>query len=286
MKSDIDRLMQESALETLLVLGGAAHNANMAYFTGSAKLSDGAIPTLTLKRRGQPPILFHHAMERDEATRTGLATKSLQDYDHLQLIREAGGDTVLATVRLLTRIFEEYGIQGRVGLYGKVELGPPFSAFRQLEKSLDGIEFVGESPDVSVLTRARATKDTDEVERIRKLGQSTIAVVANVAEFLSSHQAKDGVLVNRQGEVLTIGEVKRRINLWLAMRGAENPEGTIFSIGRDAAVPHSTGQDDQPVEVGKPIIFDIFPSETGGGYFYDFTRTWCVGYAPDEVAEL
>lgn len=286
MKSDLDQLMQEAELESLLVLGGVAHNASMAYFTGSANLSDGAIPTLTLKKRGQPPVLFHHAMERDEAARTGLATKSLQDYDHLQLIREAGGDTVLATVRLLSRIFAEYQVAGRVALYGKVELGPRFSAFSQLEESVPSIQFVGESPNASVLTRARATKDADEVERIRKIGQITTAVVGNVAEFLTSHHAKDGVLVNRQGEVLTIGEVKRRINLWLAMRGAENPEGTIFAIGRDAGVPHSTGQEGQPVEVGKTIIFDIFPTEVGGGYFYDFTRTWCLGYAPEEVAEL
>jgi Xaa-Pro aminopeptidase len=83
--------------------------------------------------------------------------------------------------------------------------------------------------------------------------------------------------------VLTIGEVKRRINLWLAMRGAENPEGTIFAVGRDAGVPHSAGNDRAPVETGKAIVFDIFPCESGGGYFYDFTRTWCVGHAPDDV---
>jgi len=31
---------------------------------------------------------------------------------------------------------------------------------------------------------------------------------------------------------------------------------------------------------------DIFPCEAGGGYFYDFTRTWTLGYAPDEVLKL
>jgi Xaa-Pro aminopeptidase len=107
--------------------------------------------------------------------------------------------------------------------------------------------------------------------------------VADVANFLTSHRARNGVLINQHDEVLTIGEVKRRINLWLAMRGAENPEGAIFAIGRDAGVPHSVGDDPAPVEVGKSIIFDLFPCEAGGGYFYDITRTWCLGYAPDEV---
>jgi Xaa-Pro aminopeptidase len=173
-----------------------------------------------------------------------------------------------------------------VALYGKTELGAGFGIFDRLQESLDGIELVGEPENRSVLSRARATKDGQEVERIRQMGKVTTAVVGDVENYLTSHQAKDGVLVNREGEVLTIGEVKRRINLWLAMRGAENPEGTIFSMGRDAGVPHSAGQDEQPVELGKTIIFDLFPSEAGGGYFYDFTRTWCLGWAPEEAEAL
>ena len=283
MKSDLDRLMQEAGLDALLVLGSGSHNASMTYFTGRAKLSDG---TLLLKRRGQAPVLFHFPMERDEAARTGLTTRSMNDYEPVKLLREAGGDTVQAAAKLWSMIFDQYGVGGRVALYGKVDLGPSFSALNRLTASRNSLEFVGEPSRTSVLTRARTTKDPDEIERIRKMGHATAAVVGDVAEFLKSHQAKDGRLVDRQGEVLTIGQVKRKINLWLAMRGAENPEGTIFAIGRDAAVPHSVGQDDQPVEVGKTIIFDIFPSEAGGGYFYDFTRTWCLGYAPDEVAAL
>ncbi|MGH2620308.1 MAG: M24 family metallopeptidase [Anaerolineales bacterium] len=283
MKSELDRLMQDAGLDVLLVLGGAAHNAGMLYFTGRAKLSDGS---LLLKLRGQAPLLFHHPMERDEAARTGLATRSINDYEPVKLLREAGGDTVQAAANLWSLIFDQYGVRGRVALYGKVDLGPSFSALNRLTASRNSFEFVGEPSRTSVLTQARATKDPEEVERIRKMGQVTTAVVGEVAEFLKSHQAKDGRLVDRQGEVLTIGQVKRKINLWLAMRGAENPEGMIFAVGRDAGVPHSVGLDDQLVEVGKTIIFDIFPSEAGGGYFYDFTRTWCLGYAPDEVAAL
>ncbi len=283
MKSDLDRLMQQADLDALLVLGAGSHNANMMYFTGRAHLSDGS---LLLKVRGQPPVLFHHSMERDEAARAGLTTRSLNDYEPIKLLQEAGSDTVQAAARLWSLIFEQYGVQGRVALYGKVELGPHFSALNRLTAGRNSLEFVGEPSRTSVLTRARATKDPDEVERIRKMGQVTAAVVGDVAEFLKSHQAKNGRLVDRQGEVLTIGQVKRKINLWLAMRGADNPEGTIFAIGRDAGVPHSVGVDDQPVEVGKTIIFDIFPTEAGGGYFFDLTRTWCLGYAPDEVAAL
>jgi len=38
--------------------------------------------------------------------------------------------------------------------------------------------------------------------------------------------------------------------------------------------------------LGKTIVFDIFPAEQGGGYFYDFTRTWSLGYATSEAQAL
>jgi Xaa-Pro aminopeptidase len=64
---------------------------------------------------------------------------------------------------------------------------------------------------------------------------------------------------------------------------AEN--GTIFAIGHDAGVPHSRGNARDPLKLGQTIVYDIFPAEPGGGYFFDFTRTWCLGYAPDEVEQ-
>lgn len=282
MKSDIDRLMKDANLDGLLVIGPAGHNPYMTYFTGLVHVTRGYL----LKMRDHSPVLFHGSMERDEAASTGLQIKNLDDYDPLKLLEEAGGDPIQARAMLLQRIFKEFDVRGRVGLYGKTEIGPHYATLRLVGEALPDVELVGEASSRSVLTRARTTKDEDEVARIRKVGEITSTVVADVAGFLTSHQVKDGVLVDRQGEALTVGEVKRRINLWLAMRGAENPEGTIFAIGRDAGVPHSAGADDDLIPIGKPIVFDIYPCEAGGGYFHDFTRTWCLGYAPDEVQQI
>jgi len=282
MKTDIDHLMKDANLDGLLVIGPAGHNPYMTYFTGLVHVTRGYL----LKKRDHSPVLFHGSMERDEAASTGLQIKNLDDYDPLKLLEEAGGDPIQASAMLLQRIFKEFEVRGRVGLYGKTEIGPHYATLHLVGETLPEVELVGEASSRSVLTKARTTKDEDEIARIRKVGEITSTVVADVAGFLTSHQVKDGVLVDRQGEALTVGEVKRRINLWLAMRGAENPEGTIFAIGRDAGVPHSAGTDDDLIPIGKPIVFDIYPCEAGGGYFHDFTRTWCLGYAPDEVQEV
>ncbi len=133
---------------------------------------------------------------------------------------------------------------------------------------------------------ARFTKDTEELEQIRKVGELSVQVVSQTANLLSGMRSKNGMVVDGHGEPLTIGQVKRQIRLWLAERGLESPEEMIFAQGRDAGIPHSAGNSQDVLRSGVPIIFDIFPCQAGGGYFYDLTRTWCLGYAPDEVVKL
>ena len=282
MKSDLDSLMQSAGIDALLVTGGCMHNPPMVYFTGRAHLGSADL----IKRSGQAPVLFYNSMERDEAARTGLQTKAYDDYPFTELLKQADGDAVKATILRYQRMLTDLDITtGRVALYGQVDAGAAYAIFSGLQAALPGLEIVGQTDD-SLLLQARITKDEAEIERIRGIGKVTTQVVGLTADFLSLQRARDGVLVRRDGEPLTIGEVKRRINLWLAEREAENPAGMIFAMGYDSAVPHSTGDDAAPLRLGETIVFDIYPCEAGGGYFYDMTRTWCLGYAPDEALAL
>lgn len=282
MKSDIDRLMDAAQVEAILVIGPAQHNPAMYYFTGGGHISHATL----VKRRGQEAVLFHATMERDEAAKTGLVTRDLSEYRLQELLNKADGDMTRATVMRYQKMLADLDLtQGRVALYGRVEAGETFALFSALQEVMPDLEFVG-SMDDSLLLQARATKEEKEVERIRKMGIITTQVVGQVADYLTSQRVKGGILVKADGEPLTIGEVKKKINLWLAERGAENPEGTIFAIGKDAGIPHSAGEPEDLLRTGQTIVFDIFPCETGGGYFYDFTRTWCLGFAPDEVQAL
>jgi len=254
----------------------------MAYLTGMAHLTSGDL----IKKRGSDPILFYNPMERDEAAKSGLSTKNLADYRFDELMKTTNGDILQATIMRYENMFTEFDItSGRIGIYGKIDAGSSYSVFSGLQKIFPDLEIVGQLGD-SLILQAMATKDSEEVERIRQMGAITVEVVDKVADFLTSHKSKNGMLVKSNGEPLLIGEVKRKINLWLAEFGVENPEGTIFAIGRDAGVPHSSGNAEDSLQLGKTIIFDIFPCEAGGGYYYDFTRTWCLGYAPDEVLSV
>lgn len=282
MKSDLDGLMKEKGLAALLIRGSAQHNAPMTYFTGPVHMSNGYL----LKKVSEDPILFCNDMERDEAARSGLEIRSLSDYEPMKLFEAAKGDLNLADAMFMEEMLREYDVKGDVSIYGKGDAGASYATFSLLQSRLSEIQILGESMFDSVLMAARSTKDPDEIERIRNMGEITTAVVADVVNFLSSHQVTNDLLVNRDGDPITIGEVKNKINLWLALRGAENPHGSIFAIGRDAGIPHSSGTDDDPIPIGKTIVFDIYPCEAGGGYFHDFTRTWCLGYVPDEVLAI
>jgi len=226
-------------------------------------------------------VLLCWPMEREEATASGLSIVNMGKYDYVSILRETG-DQLVAAVELHRRVFADLGVSGRVGFYGLADQGRAWVLLNALDTQLEGIEVYGDF-DVTLIDAARATKDTIEAERIREMGRRTCMVVARTIEFLKSHRVKDEVLVQADSTPLTIGRVHEEINRLLAEQRLEDPEGFIFSIGRDAGIPHSKGRPEDVVALGKTIVFDIFPREAGGGYFFDMTRTFCLGYAPPEV---
>jgi Xaa-Pro aminopeptidase len=162
-----------------------------------------------------------------------------------------------------------------------------FGILLQLQKLMPGVEFIGEPQGDTVFLRAMETKDSSEVARIRQMGQITTEVVGLVRDYLTDCAVReDEVLLKEDGSPLTVGDVHARIRLWIAERGAELPSGFIFAQGRDAGVPHSGGTPEDLMRLGQTIVFDIYPAEKGGGYYYDFTRTWSLGYATPETQEL
>jgi Xaa-Pro aminopeptidase len=184
-------------------------------------------------------------------------------------------------------ILSEYGLSsGRAAVFGRMEFARLFGRIKNLSKLMPEVEFIGEA-EGSTLLRAMETKDDLEVARIRQMGAVTTTVVKMVQDYLTSCNVReDEVLLKDDGNPLTIGDVKGKISLWLAERGAVDVDGTIFAIGRDAGVPHSVGDPKDLITLGQTIVFDIFPAEQGGGYFYDFTRTWSLEYTTPEAQAM
>ncbi len=284
MKSDLDGLMQTKKLDAILVIGNATHNPPMYYLTGGGHVS----AAILIKKRGETAVLFCNDMEREEAAKSGLKIVPMSTYPWQDMLKEANGDVALMSAMRLQQMFADCGItSGQVGIYGDTDISSTLATLTSLQRIAPEIVITGEPRDNSLFMYAMETKDDYEVARIRRMGKITTTVVGRVADFLTNCEIReDEVLLRENGAPLTIADVKSSIDLWLAELGAENPEGTIFSIGRDAGIPHSVGTPTDLLRLGQTIVFDIYPCEAGGGYFYDFTRTWSLGYANPEAQKL
>ncbi len=282
MKSDLDRIMAERGIDALWVTGPSDHNPNMVYFTGIQHITSADL----IIKQGQPPLLFHYSMERDEALKTGLKTINYSNYSLAEYLKKTNGDALQASALINKALLEDLDLsQSNIFVSGKTELGSAFSLLQATQQLVPTITIAGGYQD-EPFKIARMTKDSEEIAHIRRVGELTVEVVGLTADFLCNQQVKDDILVNDLGQPITVGDIKTKIRLWMSERNLEMPEGMIFSLGRDTAVPHSAGQAEDVIRLGVPIIFDIYPCEAGGGYFYDFTRTWCLGTAPQTLQDL
>lgn len=279
MKQDLDHLMEERGLAAIVVSGKLNGNPPLFYMVNGAKIIRGQV----FKKLGEEPLLVCAPIDREEAAASGLNTLTTNHFDYETILREAPGQ-LEASLELYRRVFAHLGIQGKVGFYGMADQGSAWRFLQELQSRLEGIEVYGE-PDKTLIDIARATKDEAEANRIREVGRRTALVMDQTAEFLQSHRVKDQVLIRPDGSPLTIGRVHQEINRFLAEQGLDVPEGVIFAIGRDAGVPHNKGAASDLVTLGKSIIYDFGTREAGGGYYFDMTRTFCLGFAPPEVEQ-
>ncbi len=279
MKSDINQLLKEKELDAIVISGSGNHNPPLRYFAKDAFFTHAQIILL----RDQEPVLFYRPMERDNAEKTGLKRICYDTFPQKEFYKISKGNSNLASALELQAIVQSLGFySGRAAFCGQLEFGSHFAMLQEFQQIMPEIEIAG-SEGIDILNQARYTKDDSELAAIRKMGEVVVKIASQVERFIQSNYLKDGVLVDSNESPVTIGMIKKLINKWLIEFDAENPNGTIFSMGRDAGVPHNEGNDDVALEAGKSIVFDFFPCEMGGGYFYDFTRTWCIGYAPQHV---
>ena len=280
MKNEIKALMKKEDIAAIWITGAGAHNPYMVYMTGGGHVTNSDLFIL----QDREPVLYCYPMEREEAAKSGLETHIFNEFPLRPYLEKAEGNQLHAIAYRYIDLLQQNGVTtGKVLVYGTGEINKLFPLLDAVNSLSSDIELVG-TGSANVLQTAMMTKTPQEIARIKVVGEKTVEVVSRVANLLTSAEVKAETLYH-QGQPLTIGAVKAKIDLWLAELGLENPEGVIFAIGRDAGIPHSSGTPEDVITLGRTIVFDIFPCEKGGGYFHDFTRTWCVGYAPEEVQQ-
>jgi Xaa-Pro aminopeptidase len=280
MQTDITNLLTEHKLAALLVMGGTTANPPMYYFANGAHLGE---RTFLVQVQGKDPLLVCVEMERANAASTGLRFALYNQLGYLELLRAAQGNATVAFCQLVGRVLQAEGLSnGRVGWYGNIPVQTALQRLHVWQSELPQYT-VGRDRKPTVLECAMQTKSAAEVTRLRALANRALQVISQVYDFLATQTAQNNVLCTNTGAPLTIGDIHTKIERWSAELGLTNPHGFIFAIGADAGLPHARGNPQDLLELGKTIVFDYFPQEIGGGYFYDFTRTWCLGYAPPAI---
>lgn len=269
--------MKKRGLGAVIVTGDSTFGNPELYYVIGAGIPKGGI---YLKARSHDPVLVVSNIDVGSA-RKGRVDKieTYSEYGYEKILKQYGRNR--AQTILFEKILRKHKAKGKIGFYGKVEVSGYISLIESLRKK--GHRIVGEKRP-TLLDALRETKDTIEVERIRKVGSKTERVVEKTLEILRN-SAVEGNNVIYQGELLTVGKVKRHIRNFLAEENLVNIEDTIFAAGPGSSDPHCRGEELDPIRAGEPIVFDIFPQEPGG-YCFDTTRTYVVGKPSQEVRSM
>ena len=279
MRRDLDSLLRERNLAAAVLLQGEHPSPPFRYVTA---VEDHLVGVLVL-RPGAKPFLVHGAMERDAAVKTGFELADNGSLGYRKMTEEEGTPNK-ASARLLATVLERLGVTGRILVTGVDDVGRYFHILRRLTERRPGLEIVEDEPE-GLIEAARATKEPSEVDQVRAVGEVCGRAYARIREILGGGRL-DGRRLRDAGGWVTIGRLRQEVRRVFHEGGLEEPHGNIIAMGRDAGVPHNAGNDGDVVEEGAPLVIDLYPVRSGGGYYFDVTRTLCVGRAGAELREI
>lgn len=266
MLSDLDSLMAERGIEAVIVPMHEALHPSFRWLTRGAKVTIG----YAVKVPGREPLLITNPMERDEASATGLEVRLVHEFGSDEIFKSAP-NAAAAYAALYDRILRELGAHETVAFFGNL----PFQLYHGVAEQIEQLGWrVWRANGVDLIQLARKRKEPWEIDAIRSVGERTELVVDGVRKLL------------RDGSAKTLGDLKDFVTHEIYRLGMIEDHETILSQGRDAGVPHSRGDRNAEIRPSVPIVIDIFPVDRETGYFFDLTRTFCVGPVPEELQRI
>jgi Xaa-Pro aminopeptidase len=254
----------------LLVAARSARDPDLAPFVGPVHLGQSF---LIATPDGPPRLGFLTPMEREEAAATGLPLLEPGALEVHRLLDE-GLPAAPFLAEVLARGLALAGLRppARLALAGHGPAGVLHEACARLGER--GWTFAAGN---GLVLGLRKRKNDWELGEVKRTAAGTAAAFRAVAGRLAQAAERGGELWFG-GERLTAGRLRGEVARVLAGWGLEQPEGNIVAAGRDAGVPHSTGEDERVLRPGEALVVDLFPR---GRLFADCTRTFCAGEPPE-----
>jgi len=267
--------MEERGLDGILALGDStSNNPELLYLVGCSIPRGG----IYVKRRGQDPILV--VSETDLGSARSSRVKNVKSFGEVGYYRLLERDVKRAYINLITQLVADAGLEGKIALYGRNEP----NVILQVSSALKQRGFtVVEEDSPTLLEEVMMTKDEREVEAIKRVGEVACKIAKDVIEHLASCRVGDRLIY--KGEELRVGHIKRLVRVLLAENNLKPIDEMIFAPAPRSSDPHYTGLDSEPIKVGQPIVFDLFP-QGSEGYCFDLTRTISIGSPTPEFKEM
>jgi len=267
--------MEERGLDGILALGDStSNNPELLYLVGCSIPRGG----IYVKRRRQDPILV--VSETDLGSARSSRVKNVKSFGEVGYYKLLEKDAKRAYINFVAQLVADAGLEGKVVIYGRNKpnvILQVSSALRQRGLS------VVEEDSPTLLEEVMMTKDEREIRAIKRVGDAACKIVKEVIEHLISCKVGDRLIY--KGEELRVGHIKRLVRVLLAENNLKPIDEPIFAPPPRSSDPHYTGLDAEPIRVGQPIVFDLFP-QGSEGYCFDLTRTISVGSPTPEFKEM
>jgi Xaa-Pro aminopeptidase len=267
MLADLAPLLAARGIDAVIVPMHEAMHPSFRWLSRGAKVTRG----YAFQLPDREPLLVTYPMERGEAAATGLEVRLAHEFDYDRVFGTAS-NVAEAYADFFTNILRELGAGPSIAFFGNA----PLQLYLGLASAMQRRGWrIHRSNGEDLIQLARKRKEPWEIEAIRSVGARTEQVVDGVRALLS--EARPG---------LTLGDLKTFVSSEIARLGMLEDHETILSQGRDAGVPHSRGDARALFRPSVPLVLDIFPADKNSGYFFDLTRTFCVGAIPPELQRL
>lgn len=141
-------------------------------------------------------------------------------------------------------------------------------------------------PTIGLVEKARETKNTQDVNTIKKIQKINEKVVTEIIELIRATDVGPNKNLLLKGEVLTIGKLKSLFGHKLLENGCIIEQDIIVACGPKSSDPHYLGEPEDKLKAEQPIILDIYPRSLQKRLWTDMTRTVVKGRAPNKVKQM
>ena len=275
MKTELDNILAENNVDALFLYSDSSKDANMYYLT-QFFAQDAFI---YLKKIDREPIIVVSQMEQPRAQKQSSVknVKSYFDYNYQQVVKsvknpQRGGFKFITTL-----------VEKELGKGSKICVPSNFPLLVADFLRNEGLTI---TPMVGVVEKARETKDPQEVEAIKKIQQINKKVTSEAIDLIANSECGANKTLLHDGKPFTVGKMKAIFGHKLLEDGCLPEEDIIVACGPKGSDPHYSGEADDKLKAGEPIILDVYPRSIQKRYWTDMTRTVVKGKASTEIKKM